>query len=210
MPLVVLVIFLYYSPALPFLIFLLGIGIIGILEIREMAKEGRKIYPKSNILSHIFGIYVCISLTFYYFLKFSNNGGFYFLLIIIVAGTFDVTAYLIGKEFGKRKIVPKISPGKTWEGTIGGGICSITSIIIVCIITKTIFQGNFWNTFSAALSIPPLAFFGDLLESFYKRKMGVKDSGRILPGHGGLLDRIDSLLLPVWGIITLKALSIIR
>lgn len=209
LPLIGTVIILYYSPPLLFAIFLGVIAAIGIWEIKEMNKNGKKYHRKSDLLSVLFAIYLCLSLILYYFLKFGNNGKFYFILIITVVGTFDATAYLIGKGFGKHRITPKISPRKTVEGTIGGSVFSIIAIIVVWIITEPIFDGDFWNTFLTGIIIPPLAFLGDLLESFYKRKMGVKDSGKILPGHGGLLDRIDSLLLPIWGFLLLKVLSLI-
>lgn len=114
----------------------------------------------------------------------------------------DSAAYLFGKRFGRHKLAPKISPGKTWEGVFGAflgvvlyagvlsafGYFSISMTIINMIVGVTIL----W-------ALTGLSIVGDLFESMMKRQVGLKDSGRLLPGHGGLLDRIDSLtaMLPI-------------
>lgn len=127
-----------------------------------------------------------------------NNQGIsdlgFFLVVFAVACTFlnDTGAYYTGTIIGKHKLAPKISPGKTIEGTIGG--------IVVCILTGLIVNFLFGNPLSSdwtiafALLVAVAAILGDLVESSIKRGAGIKDSGDIVPGHGGVLDRFDSLI----------------
>ena len=113
------------------------------------------------------------------------------LLTFIFIWIFDSAAYIIGKIFGKNKMAPHISPGKTWEGFLGGFFITIIAAIVIC---ET-------QNISESLLIPiaiitgVFGILGDLLESAIKRHAQVKDSGKILPGHGGILDRFDSVLL---------------
>ena len=114
----------------------------------------------------------------------------YFLFALVWIG--DIAAYFVGKKFGKHKIAPRISPGKSWQGLAGS------------IISTAAFSGwilaieSHYETLHTALGIGAafavLGLLGDLLESYMKRKAGVKDSGTLIPGHGGLLDRVDALL----------------
>ena len=113
-------------------------------------------------------------------------------LLLAIGATWaaDVGGYAIGSIAGRRKIAPRISPGKTWEGTFGGfGAASLAVLGI-----SALFGLGRLDAAIAAVTIGPAAFGGDLLESWMKRRAGVKDSGAIFPGHGGMLDRIDSLL----------------
>lgn len=104
----------------------------------------------------------------------------------------DTGAYLAGKSFGKRKLFPQISPNKTWEGTLGGAVLAIL-VAYNCGIYFT--EMNRWEWVSMAFLIVVFGSFGDLVESMLKRNYGVKDAGNILPGHGGILDRFDGLLV---------------
>lgn len=108
----------------------------------------------------------------------------------------DVGAYLIGSQWGKHKIAPLLSPGKSIEGTIGGGIIAVMTGVLLLKIWPEIPSGYI---ILLSLTTPIFALAGDLWESALKRNAGAKDSGRLLPGHGGILDRYDSLLfvLPV-------------
>ncbi|MDX2360944.1 MAG: phosphatidate cytidylyltransferase [Crocinitomicaceae bacterium] len=103
----------------------------------------------------------------------------------------DTFAYLSGRFFGKTKLIERISPNKTWEGTIGGVIFTIAAGFAIGLIFDDQ-HITFWVI--SAIIIAPCAAVGDLLESLFKRNMGVKDSGNILPGHGGILDRFDATL----------------
>ncbi len=121
-----------------------------------------------------------------------NDPGFYFL-VLVVACTFlnDTGAYSIGKWKGRTKLAPSLSPGKTVEGTLGGILISLLTAVVVNLIFGMPLNIYWALVFGFLTSISAIA--GDLFESSIKRGMGVKDSGNILPGHGGIMDRFDSL-----------------
>lgn len=125
-------------------------------------------------------------------------------LFVLVWGA-DIGAYFAGRAFGRRKLAPAVSPGKTWEGVAGGVLLALAAGA-VCIawipaLTDLGWQPSTWLTLMVA--IVTVSIFGDLFESVLKRLKGVKDSGRLFPGHGGMLDRIDSLIaaLPFLAIV---------
>ncbi|MCB9316986.1 MAG: phosphatidate cytidylyltransferase [Lewinellaceae bacterium] len=105
--------------------------------------------------------------------------------------TNDVFAYLVGSQFGKTKLFERISPKKTWEGTIGGGICTLA---MAWGLSHWIDDYNQSQWLALGIIVALLATPGDLIESMLKRSAGVKDSGTLMPGHGGLLDRFDSFI----------------
>lgn len=118
--------------------------------------------------------------------------------IFAVVWMADIAAYFSGKAFGKHKLAPSISPGKTWEGAVGAGV----GVVIYGLVVRQMFDLGmsslpFWIL--ALFGVTAISIIGDLYESLLKRKSGIKDSSNILPGHGGVLDRIDSLTstLPV-------------
>ena len=102
-------------------------------------------------------------------------------------------AYLVGKKFGKRPVFPKVSPKKTIEGTIGG---IILTIIIIFLIKRHLLDIP-ENVVLISLVVIFFGIFGDFVESYMKRKLSIKDSGNLIPGHGGILDRMDSIYLSV-------------
>jgi phosphatidate cytidylyltransferase len=111
------------------------------------------------------------------------------LLILILVWIADTGAYFVGRAWGRRKLAPNISPGKSWEGAIGG----TAAALVYAIILGTFIEGLLWVPYLlAAALLAVLSIVGDLFESAAKRQAAVKDSGTLLPGHGGLLDRIDS------------------
>jgi phosphatidate cytidylyltransferase len=111
------------------------------------------------------------------------------LFLVFVTEMSDVLQYVFGKRFGRHKILPTISPNKTWEGFIGGVICA--SLLSLAIRFLTPFP--VWETLVVALLITITGFFGGAVMSAVKRDMGVKDFGAVIPGHGGVLDRVDGL-----------------
>ena len=121
------------------------------------------------------------------------------LIPILLIWTNDVGAYLVGSKFGRKKIAPAISPGKSMEGTFGGLLLCILVAFLLTQLKPDIRQAYIWFL---GILVPFFALAGDLYESSLKRAAGVKDSGNILPGHGGFLDRYDSFLfvLPVDGL----------
>ena len=131
-----------------------------------------------------------------------------FLLAVMAAVWMaDISAYACGRAFGRRKLAPAISPGKTWEGAAGalGGVLLYGSAVTAAVGRMPDGTGA-WVGFGLALALlTVVSIYGDLFESLAKRQAGVKDSGTTLPGHGGVLDRIDSLTstLPLVGLAVL-------
>ena len=113
----------------------------------------------------------------------------------------DTGAYLCGSLLGKHKLFPRISPGKSWEGSIGGGILVMAVAVLVWYLTEQYNMNDLqlsaieWA--GLGLTVVIFGTWGDLIESLFKRTLGIKDSGNILPGHGGMLDRFDSSLLAI-------------
>ncbi len=122
------------------------------------------------------------------------SGAGFFYIFLVVSCTFlnDTGAYFIGRWKGKRKLIPHVSPGKTLEGTIGGIISSAIAAIVANLIFKSPIEYHWVILFGLVIGI--VAVLGDLTESLIKRSAEAKDSGGILPGHGGILDRFDSLI----------------
>lgn len=127
-----------------------------------------------------------------------DNGLYWTLSILLIIWTTDSGAYFIGRKFGKRKLVPKISPNKTVEGAIGG---ILTAFIIGVVIQFTLQTfSSYYEALIITIVVSIAGQMGDLVESAIKRNFGVKDSGKILPGHGGVLDRLDSWIFVFIGL----------
>lgn len=137
-------------------------------------------------------VYIGFGFSFMLELIWKDNGLFFTLLIILVIWATDTGAYFVGKNFGKRKLWPAISPNKTLEGSLGGVILAVVITLVFSLFIPSKLPLLQILLLSIAISI--IGQIGDLVESSWKRSTGVKDSGRILPGHGGILDRFDSLL----------------
>ncbi len=118
--------------------------------------------------------------------------GYVLLLLCLVWGA-DVGAYFAGSKFGRRKLAPAVSPGKTWAG-VGGAMAATLVIALVGAAALRLPTRDWPTLLTVSLLAVAASIVGDLLESMFKRLAGVKDSGTLLPGHGGMLDRIDSLL----------------
>jgi phosphatidate cytidylyltransferase len=119
------------------------------------------------------------------------NAPFYALNLFILIWSSDTFAYLAGRAFGKHKLFESVSPKKTWEGLIGGTILTMVFSMVLSYYFKIPYA---MNALIAALTVV-FGTLGDLVESMLKRQYNVKDSGNILPGHGGILDRFDALLV---------------
>ncbi len=129
------------------------------------------------------------------------NGRFYVFLSFIIPWLCDIGAYFVGTFFGKHKMCPGISPKKTVEGLIGGIVLSVGSSVLAAWLYQLLYltPGHFgtvslWQVGLLALVLSPLSVLGDLFASIIKRQSHVKDFGRIMPGHGGVMDRFDSML----------------
>ena len=129
-----------------------------------------------------------------------SNGLNLFLYLVLLISSMDVFAYLGGKLLGNIKIIPKISNGKTVEGTLIG----LISTVFISFMIKGLINLDILSSLLLGFVIGILSFFGDMFESFVKRKTGIKDSGKLIPGHGGLMDRFDGyiLVLPFFYILS--------
>ncbi|MGC8778420.1 MAG: phosphatidate cytidylyltransferase, partial [Candidatus Caldatribacteriaceae bacterium] len=138
---------------------------------------------------YLWGCVYCFLFPFFWVKAGIEYSRFSLLFFVLLVWINDIFAYLIGTRWGRHKVAPTVSPKKSWEG-LAGGVLTTTVLSII--------MGRFWLGLSpwmsalAGCSIAFLSFAGDLFESALKRKTGVKDSGRFLPGHGGVLDRFDS------------------
>ena len=103
----------------------------------------------------------------------------------------DITAYLVGITIGRHRLFERISPKKSWEGTLGGTLFTLTAAVWMDNLTHALSQRH-WLVLAVIVSV--FGVLGDLFESMFKRKADLKDSGKIIPGHGGILDRLDSML----------------
>ena len=177
-----------------FLILSLNLMALSIFVLSEFA-DNQEVFHV--IAKQVLGIvYIPVSLSLLIFMKGLDQGTFWIIWLLIVVFSNDTGAFYGGKFFGKNKLSPNISPNKTIEGSIGG--------IITSLIVGFIFSVIFFRDFSLSFFMIPASFMlavagqiGDLFESAMKRASNIKDSGSILPGHGGMLDRIDGLLLAI-------------
>jgi phosphatidate cytidylyltransferase len=130
-----------------------------------------------------------------YFPGLKGNGAFYILYFILVTKFSDLGAYCVGSLIGKHKMIPRISPGKTWEG-FGGAIAVSTgvSVLFAYLAGPRLLGMNLMHATILGIVLSLAAVVGDLIESLFKREAGVKDSGKFFPGIGGILDLIDSIL----------------
>lgn len=135
-----------------------------------------------------------------------RGGPTWVLWLLFLVWSADIGAYFAGKRFGRRKLAPLVSPGKTWEGLMGGVAMSL--VIALVMLAPMGALSAWWAPVIVLLVV--VSVFGDLFESALKRKRGVKDSGSLLPGHGGMLDRIDSVVavLPVFALVLSSAVSL--
>ena len=174
-------------------------------------------------------VYVTVPLAMLVQLRQQGSGAFLILYVLIVVWIGDTVAYYTGRALGRHKLAPRISPGKTWEGTLGSLVGAIVCGTLVFAYSRQISSGlisvglltpgqaylppqipPLWQFGALSAGINVAAQIGDLAESLIKRGAGVKDSGSILPGHGGILDRIDALLFAapvIWYYAAFRVLS---
>lgn len=123
------------------------------------------------------------------YVRLQPQGAWLVLMIVAIVAAADTGGYFTGRKFGKRKLAVAVSPGKTLEGFAGGLIANILLAVLIAALSNS----NLWLLLAIVVPTSLFSVLGDLLESMVKRHAGVKDSGSILPGHGGILDRVDSI-----------------
>lgn len=138
-------------------------------------------------------LYTGFLISFYINIRALEHGMGWLFLVLTCSAICDAFAYVVGSKFGRHALASSVSPGKTWEGSAGGLGASILFAVIVSLIFNLPLY--YWQMIVAGIMIGVLSQLGDLVESILKRNMQTKDTGNLLPGHGGVLDRIDSHLL---------------
>jgi len=165
-----------------------------IFFIKLYRKSDKK--PFTGIAYTILGIfYVAIPFSLLTVAAFSVNNAFHFEIVIgslLILWASDSGAYFAGTKFGKTKLFERVSPKKSWEGSLGG---AFTAIVVTYFISKNFTVLPEWQWFCIMTIIIIAGTYGDLIESLFKRSIAIKDSGKGLPGHGGFMDRFDGLLL---------------
>lgn len=173
-------------------IVLLVFPLLFLMFVYELFAGGR--YPFENVAMMVTGmVYIGAPFAMLDFIAY-HTGVFEWrvvLGVLLLTWLADTGAYLAGSNFGKRPLFKRISPNKTWEGFLGGSMLVLLSSLVLAYVFPVLSAVN-W--FVIALIVSVFGALGDLVESMLKRSMGVKDSGNILPGHGGLLDRFDAFI----------------
>ena len=162
--------------------------------------------PKS-ILGWLVGLVLLLP-TWLALIQLKQMGALTLVAIMATVWLADIAAYFFGRTFGRHKLAPSISPGKTWEGACGGGFAVVVYGFIMASRLPDAFLNRPIILLFALIFLSALSIMGDLFESLLKRQAGVKDSSNVLPGHGGILDRIDSLTstLPLVALVWLTTL----
>ena len=160
------------------------------LNLLRIRRKGLDMAPAGRALLGI--LYIPLLMSHFILIRRTQSGVLWIFFILVLAFAGDVAAYYVGRRLGKRKLLPEVSPGKTVEGTIG----LIAGSVVGCLIFRHWFFPVLTVTHAAILGLvgSVVGQLGDLSESALKRAAGVKDSGVILPGHGGILDRLDCLM----------------
>lgn len=178
-----------------FLVVFILLTLLAIYESHELWKKIKLNNSNQSLIFRLPQYYVFQSMIVLALIPFSFDefyNPFPILLIFILIWISDTMSYFFGSYFGKTKMKIKASPNKTWEGFVGGFLCSIIFSIISFNYIQEIYP--FWKTVSLGILIPIFGLIGDIYQSKIKRMAGVKDSGTTLPGHGGVLDRLDSAM----------------
>lgn len=187
------------TPSAVFIPYLLTIIYLFVSELYMKAED-----PISNwAYTMLSQLYIALPLSMVNVLGFTANPttssaqftGLLPLCVFVFLWMNDTGAYCIGSLLGRHKLFPRVSPGKSWEGSIGGAIVVLAVAFVASQLAVINYQLNIIEWLGLGLTVVVFGTWGDLVESLFKRTLGIKDSGNILPGHGGMLDRFDSSLL---------------
>jgi len=164
-----------------------------------------RVHPVAAALAGVFALVPCWLALVY--VTFATNSPNWVLFTLALVWAADTGAFFAGRWLGRVPLAPRVSPKKTWEGAIGG---MVTAVIVAWLAATLLFEVAVWPFVITCVAVAALSIVGDLTESMLKRAVGLKDSGSVFPGHGGMLDRIDSVTAAapalVFALIALKAI----
>ena len=191
-------VFVFFSAFMNFIprnVFIIIIPLVFCVFIRELYRNFQN--PFINIAITILGvIYLAVPMALMNLISLGIDQESYHPRIVLgylfLIWASDTGAYFAGKKFGKRKLFERISPGKTWEGSIGG---TLLALVIAFILSKYFIELRLIDWVAITLIVVVTGTLGDLVESMFKRGIHIKDSGSVLPGHGGFLDRFDAFFI---------------
>jgi phosphatidate cytidylyltransferase len=191
---VVPVAYFFHVPGL-WLAVVAGVVVVSLWRLAELVPPARRV-PARDVLADIGAgafvqLYVTFLAGFYVVLSGEDGGQWWVLAALIIVVVADIGAYATGLSFGRHKLAPKISPGKTWEGFAGA---AVASMVAGTLLAWLMLGQPWWEGTVMGLVLMLVGTMGDLIESLIKRELGIKDISGWLPGHGGFLDRLDSIL----------------
>ncbi|KAA0910990.1 phosphatidate cytidylyltransferase [Pusillimonas sp. ANT_WB101] len=176
-----------------------GVAIIWVAAATAMVVRGQAQRKAHCVWLSLFGIFAVVAVWASLVQLYLLHGAWYLVSLLALIWFADIAAYFVGRAIGRHKLAPKVSPGKTWEGAVGGVVAATAWVLI-----SAYWPGSFGATLALrwpvgiviliAIGLAAISIVGDLFESLLKRRAGVKDSSQLLPGHGGVYDRIDALL----------------
>lgn len=191
-PLVLLIIFI---GGFPFYLLVIFAAVMMAQEWFDMLKNKKDMTEKSYQKYRVIGlVYVIVPTALFLHLRSFEHGFELILYLLFLVWATDIAAYFVGKALGGPKLAEKISPNKTVSGACGGMLAATIIGFLTFFITSEV---SFFSFIFAAGFVSVISQIGDLFESYIKRKFEVKDSGNLIPGHGGLLDRLDGLLFAI-------------
>ena len=172
-----------------FFLFLLYLFLLAVFE-----RGSLKLSDAAQVF--VFVIYIVASFACISLMRYMDHGVYYFALVFIAAWVCDACAYIVGSLFGKHKLIPAISPKKTVEGSVGGIFFATAAFVVYGLLLDvfTEVDPNYAVLAVSGVVLSVVSQLGDLVASLFKREHGVKDYGRVLPGHGGIMDRFDSVI----------------
>jgi phosphatidate cytidylyltransferase len=199
--------FRYERPELVVLLLAIVAGVASWEYARLLCRMGLVVSPPLLTVGEVLGlVYIPFLLRFFYDLLREERGFGRVVGLLVLVWAYDTGAFLAGSRWGRRKLAPRLSPGKTWEGVLGGLVAASLAALglLSWIAPELSVLMRVGHALGLSVLVSAAAQLGDLFESLLKRAAGAKDSGGLFPGHGGMLDRIDALLfaLPVYALYT--------
>ena len=170
-----------------------------VLGATGLVLQGQASQRAQGVLLSVMGVLAPLVAWASLYLFLHTQGIIYVLSLLVLIWVADIAAYFAGRAFGKAKLAPRVSPGKTWAGAIGGMVAAALWMVISAnwpgsFAADVLQRGGWVATAALGVALAALSIVGDLFESLLKRRAAVKDSSQLLPGHGGVYDRIDALL----------------